>query len=254
LKEVLRPLFCTIDMNLASSQQNPATPSLLVDVRFVGSASPGSVASDVYQKAIADSGQKIVDGRTGEQLVGRDGKQLVDTVFGFTFPMRSRQDSDYTTELMNQQIADIDLVKDILAVDFTRPVYSPTRCALVEQVPDVPASDMHFDKVKAALIAKLEGTPEPLAQQLLASLKNPRDASTHDFAVKQFLDACKGRSVSEPAAYAADLVRWASHLRKAAKRARNEENGGIIEFAETLPDDELPEPGAGLDPTTCKLH
>jgi hypothetical protein len=253
LKEVLRPLFCSIDMNLTSKKTSAASRDLLVDRLFSGT-SAGSVKKEEYLSAIANSGQKIIDGRTGEQLIGgKDQKPLVDTVFGFTFPMRSRQDTDYTTELQNQQIADIDLVKDILSIDFTRPIYSPTRCALLEQVPDVPVGDMRFDKVKSAFIAKLEGTQEPAARELLASLKNQGDAANHDFEVKKFLQACQARSQSEPSAYAADLVRWASHLRKAAERARNEENGGIIEFAETLPDDNLPEPSAGFDPVTCKL-
>jgi hypothetical protein len=254
LKEVLRPLFCTVDMNLAT-RSGPASHDMLVDRTFAG-GNPGSVDDAVYRRAIADSGQKIIDGRSGKQLIGgKDNKPLVDTVFGFIFPMRSTQDADYTTELQNQQVVDVDVVKDILSIDFTRPIYSPTRCALLEQVPDgaVSAADMHFDKVRAALIAAFAGTKDPLAAQLLSNLQDQADAANHDFAVKQFLQACGTRGKREPAAYAADLVRWGSHLRKAVKRARNEQNGGIIEFAETLPDDDLPEPSAGFDPTTCKL-
>jgi hypothetical protein len=253
LKEILRPLFCTVDMNLASRSQGPATRDLLVDRTFIG-GSPGSVDKTVYLKAIADAGQKMIDGRTGDQLIGsKDGKALVDTVFGFTFPMRSTQDSDYTTELQNEQIVDIDVVKDILSIDFTRPIYSPTRCALLDQVPDLAPADMQFDKVRTALVTAFDGQQDPLAVELVASLKDEGDAANHDFAVKQFLSACAARGKSEPAAYAADLVRWGSHLRKAAKRARNEQNGGIIEFAETLPDDDLPEPSTGFDRATCKL-
>jgi hypothetical protein len=222
--------------------------------RIFSGSSLGNFKKEDYLAAIAAAGQKIVDGRTGAQLIGgKDNKPVADTVFGFTYPMRSRQDSDYTTELENQQIADIDLIKDILSIDFTRPLYSPTRCGLLDRVPDLPPESMHFDKVKDALVQAFDGAQDPAGAELAASLKNQGDAAVHDFAVKKFLDVCVARSKGEPAAYLKDLLRYASHLRKAAKRARNETNGGIIEFSETLPEDDLPEPTSGFDPVTCKL-
>jgi hypothetical protein len=253
LKEVLRPLFCSVDMNLQSQRQSLSGSDIFVD-RIFSPGGGGTVKPDVYLKAIADSGQMVVDGRTGRQIIGgKDNKPIADTVFGFTYPMKSRQDSDYVQELQNQQVVDIDFIKDVLSIDFTRPLYSPTRCGLLDQLPDVPASEMQFEKVKSAVIAKLEGTQEPVAQKLLASLKDDGDAGGHDFEIKKFLDACAARAKAEPEAYAADVLRYASHLRKAARRARNAKNGGIIEFAETLPVDNLPEPTSGFDPLTCKL-
>jgi hypothetical protein len=112
---------------------------------------------------------------------------------------------------------------------------------------------MHFDKVKAAVIAKLEGTQDPAARQLLANLKDPADAAVHDFAVRKFQQACEERRENDATNFVLDVLRYASHVRKAAKRARNATNGGIIEFKETLPVDDLPEPTGGLDPVTCKL-
>src|SRR5207253_1300878 len=98
--------------------------------------SAGTIKKDVYLAELSAAGQSIIDGRSNRALIGgKDNKVLLDEVFGFTFPMRSRQDTDYTQELQNQQIADVDLVKDILSIDFTRPLYSPTRCQLLEQIP-----------------------------------------------------------------------------------------------------------------------
>jgi hypothetical protein len=253
LKEVLRPVFCSIDMNLTSHSGGADASDLLFDRGF-GVGTNATVDDKVYAAAIAKAGQSIVDGRNGHQLVGgKNNKPLTDTVFGFTFPMRSRQDTDYTTELQRQHIVDIDFVKDVLSIDFTRPLYSPTRCGMLDAMPDVAPADLQFDKVKAAVIAKLEGTQDPALAKLLANLKDPNDAAAHDFEVKKFVTACADRAKADGPAYAMDLLKYASHLRKAAKRAVNATNGGITEFEETLPADNLPEPTAGFDPVTCKL-
>jgi hypothetical protein len=252
LKEVLRPVFCSTDMNLKSDRQAPSV-DLMTDRIFNG-ASLGNIKSADYVSAITLAGQRIVDGRTGKQLIGgKDNKPVADTAFGFTFPMRSRQDSDYATELQNQQIADIDLLKDILIIDFTRPLYSPTRCGLLDRVPDLAPEDMHFDKVKKALAGAFDGAQDAAGAELATHLKDETDAAVHDFAVKKFLDVCVARSKGDTANYLKELLRYASHLRKAAKRAQNATNGGIIEFSETLPQDNLDEPTTGFDPVTCKL-
>jgi hypothetical protein len=87
----------------------------------------------------------------------------------------------------------------------------------------------------------------------VANLRDPQDATKHDEAVVRFVDTCRARSKSEPLAYTREVVRYASHLRRAARRLRNATNGGIIEFAETLPEDDLPEVTGAFDPTTCTL-
>jgi hypothetical protein len=249
LKEVLRPLFCATDMNLISTTSKP-TEDLFTDRVFGGALSEGDFG---YAKAIADVGQEIIDGRTGKQLSGKGNIPVVDTHFGFTHPMRSGQDSNYVDELQRQNIVDIDFVKDVAHIDFTRPLYSPVRCALLDQAPDVAAEDMTAPKIKAAWVKKLDGATDAPSAQLLASLKNEGDAHEHDADVKAFLAACDARATSDTAGFMRDVLRYASHLRLAAKRARNEKNGGIIEFAETLPVDNLPESHDAFKPATCKL-
>jgi hypothetical protein len=51
-----------------------------------------------------------------------------------------------------------------------------------------------------------------------------------------------------------DGMKWASHLRRVVKGVRDPINGGIIEFAETLPTDNLPDSNAAFDPKTCVLQ
>jgi hypothetical protein len=257
LKEVLRPLFCTLDMNLSSTGSRDdqfVNSNLLVDPIFNAfSFISVTIPKVEYESALVEIGHRIVDGRSSRQLVGADGKGALDTFFGFTFPMKSRQDNDYVRALVRQQIIDIDLVKDVLSIDMSRPVYSPTRCALLEATPDLRPDEMTFQKVKAAFVTSLGGVNTPPAKELLASLKNETDAGSHDFAARKYMEACSARMTDDRPAMIKDILAYASHLRAAAKRAKNPTSGGIIEFAETLPVDNLQETKAAFDPVTCKL-
>jgi hypothetical protein len=107
--------------------------------------------------------------------------------------------------------------------------------------------------IKTAWAKKLDGAADPIARQFLANVKDEADGAKHDATVKAFLDACNARADKDGAGFMKDVLRYASHLRLAAKRARNAKNGGIIEFAETLPVDNLPETSSAFDPVTCQL-
>jgi hypothetical protein len=274
LKEVLRPLFCTTDMNLVEaglnntpdqnstdplSAQNQLLGDLLVDRAFNAFLSEGGTLTlGEYNAAIAANGQHIVTSG-GQGLTGPDGKPLLDTVQGLTIPTRSGQDTAYITELQKERVIDIDIVKDVLSIDLSRPIYSATRCNLLNAVdfrPELAAGDMTFEKVKQKMVDAFGRVqnPSPAVTQLLASLKDPSDAGKHDFAAQSFMKACDARSKSDRAGWIKDYLTYASHLRQAVKRARNPVNGGIIEFPETLPVDGLQETRAAFDPTTCKLQ
>jgi hypothetical protein len=274
LKEVLRPLFCTTDMNLLAARLN-RTPSdgqpessspnalftdLLLDrlwARFLREGSQITLAE--YTAAMKANGQRITDGRTGGPLLGSDGTPVLDTVQGLLIPVRSSQDSLYVLELLREGVVDIDLVKDVLSIDFTRPIYSPMRCGMLDQLsfaPELSPAEMTFAAVKKKLADAVANVanPSPAVAKLLANLKNPADAGAHDVEVTTFLKACDERSKSDRVGYIKDYLAFASHVRLAAKRARNPRSGGIIEFAETLPVDDLVETQGALDPKTCKLQ
>jgi hypothetical protein len=279
LKEVLRPLFCTTDMNLVEAgltqlppnkgddpnkTQNQLSQDLFVDRTFKAFLNEGgSITFGEYMDAIKANGQHIQDGRndSDQPLFGADGKPIFDTVQGLIIPARSGQDNAYIQELQNERVVDIDLVKDILSVDFTRPIYSKTRCDMLNALdfsPELAPDAMKFDAVKkkvADAATKVAGQ-SPALQKLAASTADPTDAGKHDFDAASFLKACDARAKSptDRANYIKDYLAYASHLRRAVKRARNPVNGGIIEFPETLPVDDLQETRAAFDPKTCKLQ
>ncbi len=142
--QLLRPLFCGTSFNLQSAGQpdvlGAPTPvdalpvSFLVDPHW---AVPGSVEVDAeaYRSTLLEVGSRI------EGVVGPS-----DTYFGFTFVKRAAADVRYVQTLLDLEIVDEEFVLDVLAIDFTRPVFSAQRCGLLEFAPD---------------FTDLDGTTEP---------------------------------------------------------------------------------------------
>ena len=255
LKEVLRPLFCTTEINIASvpAVHGMSYPKdLFVELNWPTSIG-GELPGDKYAGAIKEIGQVILDSRTGKPLAGAGGVFLTDTVVPLTYPTRATAEMSYADELKKEAIVDDDFVKDVLAIDFTRPIYSPTRCALAELAPTVAESEMNPAKIKAAWATALAGKTEPAAVQLLASIQNTNDAANHDADVATYGKACVQRMTTDPVGMLADTLKRVSHLRTGARNMRDATSGGIIEFLETLPTDNLPDTAASFDAVTCTL-
>lgn len=132
-RALLEPLFCGSSFNLQSAgrpnvlgepQPVEAIPSsFFVDAGFdVGDSVP--IDAGLYSAALLEAGSRI-DG-----LIGPN-----DTYFGFTFVERSASDLAYVNALIDSGFVDEEFVLDVLSVDFTAPVYSVARCALLDQAP-----------------------------------------------------------------------------------------------------------------------
>jgi hypothetical protein len=307
--ELLRPLFCTLDINIQTSSVQtignangggngginpfpgggfipkptpggpvivPAATAITQDI-FVGTdfflddrmfnafASVRLPAKE-YSSFISDpkNGHIVADGR-GRQLEGKFGK-VSDTFFGFAYIEQGQITQGYVQELQTQKIVDNDFVKDVAAIDFTRPIFSKTRCDLLQFAPTLEGKDINPDKIRDGFVKNLEGKTEPAAKELLGFLKDKKDGEAHDQTATKFVEACGQRSqakeANERAAFVNDVVTWASHLRKASQRHRaviknndstQQLGSGIIEFAETMPKDSIPETKKSWDPKTCQL-
>jgi hypothetical protein len=247
--ELLRPLFCTIDMNLqtgiSAAGPNGGIPPLRSvpgDLLLDPSISPGasravSINTADYNTLLTEFGQKTA---TGGQ----------DTPFPFIYPERSHQDLAYQAELLAEKLVDDDFVQDVLHVDFTRPIYSEARCGLLQFAPELGAEQLTPSAIKDGFIANLAGQ-EGAAATLLKNLQTSGDQAAHAADLDAFIAACKARPKKD---MLSDGMKWASHLRSVVKGVRDPINGGIIEFAETLPTDNLPDSSAALDPKTCVLQ
>jgi hypothetical protein len=118
-KELLRPIACTLDVNLDSglNRASLVAPSPLAD----------------FNRLTPDpTTYNTVKGLLGQRLAGVSGKD--DTAFPFTYPRKGEIDENYSEKLVEAGVLDKDILAGILAVDFTRPVFSGKRCAVVESL------------------------------------------------------------------------------------------------------------------------
>jgi hypothetical protein len=95
-----------------------------------------------------------------------------------------------TEALVDAGVIDNEFVADVLAIDFTTPFFSRSRCGLLKLVPTEGGPTF-----KTRFQAALKASPEPAAKALLANLTDPkRNAEFHRQQAKAFLDACTKRA------------------------------------------------------------
>jgi hypothetical protein len=250
-KELLRPLFCTIDVNLRTMEGRSVTrvpADLWLDRHWkIDQALPLDPAA--YAKRIGETGQ-FIQSRAGGNLSTEEGF-VVDTFFPLVFPERSDMDARYVDELIAQDVVTDDFVRDVLMTDFTRPTFSPTRCALVEHAPQLTENETSPEAIRKGFLESLKSAATPGAAELLARLADENDEEAHKAKVRAFLSTCAARDRAE---LTADVVTYASQLRNAARRNKNAVGRGLQVFPENLPFDKLPNDVlSAFDPTTCKL-
>jgi hypothetical protein len=247
VKELLRPVFCTMDINLQSGGTFGVRADLLLDAMFVN---PGGFFGNPDAFGGIGSTQIIPGNLANYAQVIKANQQAVpsstngDTGDAFMYPERSNLDNQYVAAL--KDLVGEDLLRDILFVDFTRPIFSPTRCSLV----DLPDGLTNPQTARADLLAKLQQSASSDAEkEFLASLSaQGSGAARHSAEIDAYKAACAKRS-GDPK-LTEDVVRYASHLRRVARlprvdlvveKSKDNPDGdfGIIDFDETLPKDQF---------------
>jgi hypothetical protein len=109
----------------------------------------------------------------------------------------------FVDALIEQGVVDKEFVADVLAVDFTNPVFSKTRCGLLRLVPDKGGADF-----VARFQGELCGSSLPGASELLANLSDPaRNAAFHENRAVALLASC-GQRAADPDA----VLEWSRLL------------------------------------------
>jgi hypothetical protein len=255
LRQQLRSLFSTMEMNLVTDslpfkerEQAGALVEIpqafFVDARLTGKERSIPVELSLYKKALKQVGSRFAPDETAG---------LVEAFHAFVVPARSHVDNQVIDSLMKRGLLDVELVADILAVDFTTPVYSRARASLVRFVPET-ASDAI--ELRDKFITSLRQTPQdPAARQLLENLTDPaRNAEFHRKEALAYLE-----NVSQASLDFRTLVDWlkiASQRRLEIAKAETSlsRRGKILEpgFRVIFPIDSLhPVPSQlRLDPST----
>lgn len=200
LRQQLRSLFCTMEMNLVTDtrplahRRKDGTPveapaEFFADARLTGATKPVPVAVKLYDAALM---------KVGTRFATDDGSLQRDSHHAFSVPARSYMDNHILTALVKQGMLDDELIADVLAVDFTRPVYSPARAGLVRHVPE---SARDVKDLREKLIAALKAAKDdPAAKELLSNLTDPkRTAAFHRKRALAYLASCR-TAASSPAA------------------------------------------------------
>jgi hypothetical protein len=250
---LLRPLFCTTEVNLqmAPTLRGPMTlfdPDFFVNSGFFNVFTSPSVSVDgsVYN-SVVQAHQKMVD-QSGAVLTGSNGKKLVDTAFAFNHPFASFADNDYLKDVA--AVTSNAFVSAVVAVDFTTPVFSDRRCGLLKHVPAIPVDVAHPDAYAKALtdglVQALQGAAQGSPEAEL--LQNLQDAAGPQPRVTAFLNACATRANKDPNGLMLDALKIESRQRRRFRALP------IFEHRELMPEDDLNVPdGARLDPVDCTL-
>jgi hypothetical protein len=231
LQQQLRSLFTAMEINLVSdrvplqerARKNEAVElpqDFFVDSRLVEKSQPIPVKIALYKEALT---------KVGSQFAPDETPGLVETHHAFLVPARSYIDNQMINTLLKQGILDEELVADVLAVDFTTPVFSPARAFLIRYVPDT-AQDVA--DLRNQLIAALEKAPpnDRAAHELLANLTDStRTAAAHQQAATAYLAACARAADSLEAVV--DWLKVASQRRLEIAKAESASHpeGGITE-------------------------
>jgi hypothetical protein len=239
-QELLKPLFCTNEINLgvasASTDVSFIPANVYIDQRLGGSGF--SIDGKDYKAQIKANGQ-FVPGIAGKE----------DKAFGFSFVERSAIDMQYVDQLIAAGIIDDNLAKDVLMIDFTRSIFSTDRCDLVKKLPatKLTAAQQKPAGIRAALIKAMGTAPAAgsAAAELVKNLKDTKDDTKHQARVTAFEAACTALGSKK---LTANALTYAS-LNRTTARTRQ-----IMEFQETIVSDKLNvAAGTRLNPDTCEL-
>jgi hypothetical protein len=185
MQEQLRPLFCPVELNI-ESDSNPfddRKPTLRIPSAFF--ADPRLATAEIpVQRQHYDAALSKLHSRLPETR-GR-----TDADHPWLTPVKAQSDILAVDALIAQGIIDREFAADVLAVDFTNPVFSKTRCDLLKLVPDNGGPDF-----VARFQSALRGASGPGAAALLANLSDPaRNTAFHQSLVVAFLANCRQRA------------------------------------------------------------
>ena len=228
--DVLRPLFCSVEINDTGADfESPVIggpggdqltripfDSLFDSAQFGGSGSISVQFTD-YDALIKSNGQRV-EGVTG----------AIDTVFDYVFVERSDADNDYVLQLRSAGVVDDDFVKDVVMVDFTRPVFSDDSAAACWHSRPSRAAELTAENIRKGFIAKLEAAAPVTGSRARSCWRASRPLAT------QGLTARRSTRSSQRAGGSAR--KGSSRTPSRSPRSTGQARGlPVIEFDATMP-------------------
>jgi hypothetical protein len=277
VQDLLRPLFCPVEVNVANGSSSFVASGMLADPTL------GFLSLFLENFEAAEAGYQALLEAINQRVPGHPGKR--DTVAPLSHIERAGADQAYVRSLIELGIVNRQFVKDVLMVDFTRPVFSDDRCDLLSFAPSLSPSERTADSIRQGFIASLEaGSPGPAGQQLLQYLRaaDQGTPAQHAFMLKDYEKVCSARlqqmttiGSTPVSALMVDLIKLRSLGRKLAfphDGVLDDASGSaerplkVFEFEDTMATDDIQpttsaqpsallevHPKARLSPSTCEL-
>lgn len=253
LRHQLRSLVATMELNLVTDVDPFSDPNttfvtipseFFVDGRLLGGgARPVRVDKSLYRQAL-------------ERVGSRYTATSIEADHAFVVPAVSEVDRSVVQSLLRRGLVDDEFIADVLAIDFTTPVFSTRRAALIRFMPD-DAPDGAALRAHVVAALREASQSDASALELLSNLTDAkRSAELHRRAAQRYLESC-----NHAASQLDTVIGWltiASQRRIELVRAETAQHpeGNIKEegFRRLFPTDTLaPKAGAlRLDPITCQ--
>jgi len=186
-QERLRPLFCPVEVNFQSDHEavNAKAKRLRVPAEFFAeqrlliTTIQGSGEGVKIDRALYDQALSTLKSRFPET-------DLPDADHSFLAPVKAKSDQIAVNKLIEEGTVDEEFVLDVLAVDFTNPVFSQARCELLKLIPN----DANPDWNKT-LLENLHQSALPAAKELAENLNDSkRHGAYHLKQAKAFIEQC----------------------------------------------------------------
>jgi hypothetical protein len=182
-----------------------------------------TVDAELYRTAVTNAALHILDDeKPPHQVAG-------DTNFAFLIPERAAEDQVVVRELVSREILSARLALCLLLVDFTNPVFSPRRAALLQHVPASVAAGANGAALDSAFIEAVgAAAPQPDSPEVeLLDLWNSPDILQRAGEMLRNYNAAVGQRLQR-ADGVADLLRLADSRRRVLKKR------SLFEFHATL--------------------
>ncbi len=182
LQEQLRPLFCPVELNFASSPE----PSGQVIV-------PADFFVDPRLQPLVTM-RVVVDRGDYDAMLKRTGTNFPETARAdadhpWLTPVKAFSDIAAVNTLIENGVIDKEMVADVLAVDMTEPVFSGVRCGLLRLVPD--SGGANWQTTFAGTLAR---SPVPGAAELFRNMTDPaRTSAYHKEQAGNFIKKCAAK-------------------------------------------------------------
>lgn len=192
-KQWMRSVLAPLEMNLVSDTRPYITrivegsdveipAEFFVDPRVSGRLEPVHVPAAVYRQAINELGSSFAEDET---------PGLEETQHAFLVPTVSRFDRLRTESLLRRGLLDNELLLDLLAVDFTTPIYSQERLSLMRLLPEDWKSPSELREHLESQLRTRRATDEATAQLADFILDPKFDSSFHRRKAVEFVERCR---------------------------------------------------------------